>query len=122
MHTSLMRGLSPTVSFILLIAIVTASTVLLYYWVVGQGTAPTTSQAKVSVQLDAYNSTVLKITNIDVTNTSSLTAMGTTAGDCTFPTATVLMPGVTYNCSLAAPTSGEVRVWADGVNTATVYV
>jgi len=117
-----MRGLSPTVSFILLIAIAIASTTLLYYWVVGQGTAPNTSQAKVSIQTDVYNSTVLKITNIGVTNTSSLTAMGTTAGNCTFPAATVLMPGVTYACTLAAPVTGEVRIWADGVNTATVHL
>lgn len=117
-----MRGMSPTVSFILLIALMAISTTLLYYWVVGQGTAPAVSQAKATIQVDKYNSTVLRITNIGVTNTSSLSALGTTAGDCTFPAAIVLRPGVTYSCTLPAAASGEVRVWADGVNTATVYL
>ncbi len=118
----LMRGLSATLSFILLVAITIASTVLLYFWLVAQGASPVTANPKVSIQVNVYNSTVLKVVNIGVTNTSSLSSLNTTAGGCTFPAATVLMPGITYNCTLPSAASGEVRVWAHGVRAATVYV
>lgn len=117
-----MRGISPVISFVLLIAIVMISMGALYFWVVGSGSAPAVSQVDTTVQVHKYNTTMLKVTNIGVVNTSAYDSLNTTEGDCDFASSTVLIPGVMYNCSLAAPASGEVRVWADGVNPTSVYL
>ncbi|MCK4326952.1 MAG: hypothetical protein KAW41_00570 [Candidatus Diapherotrites archaeon] len=117
-----MRGISPAIAFVLILAIALLSTLAIYYWVVGQATSPAMTESSTDIQVHNYNSTLLKITNIGVVNTTSLSAMSTSAGDCTFSGPTVLMPGVTYPCSLAAPASGEIRVWAIGVNSATIYL
>ena len=117
-----MRGISATLSFILLVAIAVVSTLLLYFWVAGEGYAPAVAAAKATIQVYPYNSTVLKVANIGVTNTTALNSLSTTAGDCTFPAATVLVPGVTYNCTLPSPASGELRIWADGVKATSVYL
>ena len=117
-----MRGLSAIITYVMLIALVIISSVVIYYWLIGTVNAPSVTPVKTDIQVHKYNSSMLKITNIGVTNTSSLSLMNTTAGDCSFTPATILMPGVTNNCSLAAPASGEVRVWAEGVNPSSIYL
>ena len=121
-HPPARRGISPVVSYVLVIAIAIVGSAALYYWVAGVGGAPTLAQPKTDIQVFAYNSTVLRVTNIGVTNTSELPSMNTTAGDCEFASATVLMPGVTYSCTLAAPASGTIQVWAPGVNAASAFI
>ncbi|MFC2175080.1 hypothetical protein ACFLQ2_04435 [archaeon] len=118
-----MRGISPVVAFIMLVAIGLLATLAIYYWLIGEtAAAPSLPHSNVDIQVHAYNSSRLRITNIGAVNTTEFSAMETTAGDCTFDSATVLIPGVTHSCSLAAATTGEVRVWASGVNSASIYL
>lgn len=117
-----MRGVSPVVSYVLLIAITIVGAAALYYWVAGAGTAPALTPSKTDIQVWAYDNSTLRVTNIGVTNTSELPGMNTTAGNCEFASATALMPGVTYSCTLADAASGDVQVWAEGVNAASVRI
>ncbi len=117
-----MRGISPLISFVLLVAITIISTGALYFWAGGLAVTPAVTETQTSIQVHVYNSTVLKITNIGVTNTTLLALMETSAGDCDFDPATILLPGVTYNCTLATASSGDISVWADGVTTSSVYI
>ena len=117
-----MRGISPVIAFVMILAISLLATLVIYYWVIGQATSPSEPYSNTDIQVHKYNSTMLKVTNIGVVNTTSLANMETSAGDCTFSASTVLMPGVTYNCTLGAAGSGETSVWAAGINPASVYL
>ena len=118
-----MRGISPVVAFVLVLAIALMATLALYYWVLGSTGEPASEvYSNSDIQVHAYNSTRLLITNIGVVNTTRLVRMSTSHGNCVFDAPAVLIPGVTYACSLATPASGEVRVWASGVNAATIYL
>jgi hypothetical protein len=107
---------------VLLVAIGIVSTGAIYYWLVGSITPPETTPTMTNIQVHKFNSTMLKITNTGVSDTGELAEMSTTGGDCTFAAPVVLEQGVTYSCTLAAPVTGETRVWAEGVNTAVVYL
>ncbi len=117
-----MRGVSPSVAFVLIIVISVISSTGLYYWLAGASMPNDLTPTNTDVQIHKVNSTTLRVTNLGVTNSTSLDGLETSAGQCAFASSTVLAPGVSYSCSFSSAPSGQIQVWANGVKTVAVHM
>lgn len=115
-----MRGISPVISFILIVMIALISTTSLYFFFGGNTDTPTVAGALVTVQVHYVNSSYLRVINTDAENTSSLAGLNTSVGPCAFPVVQELSPGVPVLCSFSSNVSGSFKAWAKGVDSVSV--
>lgn len=110
------RGVSAAVAFTLVLVIVMSSSVALFFWIGGQN-GPELNEEFLRVDAYSINSTAIHLINMGAENSSSLTAMKTSMGDCSFSGPTILQPGIEETCILASPVSAgiTVTVYADGI-------
>ncbi len=126
------KGLSPAVSFMLVVFIATTGAIALYFWFTSAD-APILEYVSVTVSAYPYNSTALVIVNAEARNSSDYTHLNTSAGRCDFGDAAdcndiiKLQPGVPTRCYLRNADctgnvvgSGTVAIYGVGINT--VYV
>ena len=110
------KGVSSTVSYVMVILLVITGAVAVYFWATGQRTPQLPEE---DLPIDAYSisDTEIKVINKGTENSSSLTEMKTSVGDCDFVAATVLQPGIEELCSLSDPVSSgtSITVYANGI-------
>ncbi len=126
------KGISPTISFVLIVLIATSAAIGLYFWFTSVD-APVLEYVSVTVLAYPYNSTAIVIVNAEARNSSEYTHLNTSAGRCDFGDITdcgdaiKLQPGVPTRCYLRNDLcnanivgSGTVAIYGVGINT--VYV
>ncbi|MCD6522204.1 MAG: hypothetical protein J7K68_00490 [Candidatus Diapherotrites archaeon] len=114
------KGISPAISFMIIVAIVAIGAVAVYFWVSGTLNQPVVKEQPVPIQAYAYNSSAIKVINIGTTNSSEITYLNTSVGACTFSGATVLEPGVAETCVLPVQPSGPVTLYSGATKSFTV--
>ncbi|MCD6414111.1 MAG: hypothetical protein J7L23_00590 [Candidatus Diapherotrites archaeon] len=110
------KAISEIVSFVVIITIVLASAVSIYYWIEGRKT-PHLDEEELEISAYAINSTAIRVMNRGTENSTELTAMNTSVGPCTFSSSTILQPGVPVRCSLSSPVPDgtSVVVYGPGI-------
>lgn len=96
------KGVSQIISFVMVIVVVIASSVALYYWIGGRKT-PRIQEEYLKISAYAVNSTAIKVINQDTEDSEELTSLSTSVGPCSFSSSTVLKPGIPVICFLSNP-------------------
>ena len=115
------KGVSETVSFTMIIAISAIISVAIYLWATGAVGVPVVTEQPVAIEAYAYDSQTIRVINLGTTNSSDISALGTSEGDCDFGGIVILEPGMARECTLPAPAAGAVTIYGGAVRSATVY-
>ena len=103
------KGISPTVSFTLILALCVISGVAVYWWVAGTTDSPAMQESPVMLQVSFINSTYARVTNVGVRDVGPFTLLSTSEGDCSFASSTKLQAGIPEMCTFAGAKAGVVR-------------
>ena len=106
------RGLSPVMSFVLILALTTLCAVAIYFWAAGSTGSPAYRDAPVPIQTSFINSTYVRIVNLGARDVGPYSVMPTSGGDCSFALPTTLKAGVPEMCTFAVAKSGVVKFYA----------
>lgn len=121
-----MKGISPVVSTVFLIALAVIVTVGLYFWAAGYAVEPQVPHVDIvdiSVTAVDYTTGDYLVTNVD-TEYFTASALHTSNGtDCDFVGAPVTVaPGESAQCNIATAPTGEIVFYHDAIGPATVIV
>ena len=115
-----MRGISSVVSFVLIVLIALLGSLVLYTFFGGNTNQPEIASSLITVQVHYVNSSYLRVINVDAENSSFLAGLNTSVGDCAFPVAQELSPGVPVLCEFSSTVSGSFRAFGNGIDSVTV--
>lgn len=99
---SMEKGVSSSVAFTMIIFIVVVASTSLFFWI-QSSSVPSLNEKFNDMDAHVINSSALSVINMGTENSSSLTALSTSIGNCSFSSATVLQPGVKEACTFSSP-------------------
>ena len=120
-----MKGITPVVTVVLLIALSAMVGISIYYWSAGMvinEPAPNTDVVDISVTAINVTAGTYLVTNVD-TVTLTITNLSTNTGnDCAFGAETIIIAGEAAQCTIAGAPTGELVFFSDNAGPATVIV
>ena len=109
------KGSNETVSFVIIIAVIASSAVFLFLWIGAAVNEEPVTTVEIRIQAYAMNSTTMKVINIISVNSSYISKLTTSEGDCSFSETMILRPGVPEICTFSSSVSGSISVYADTI-------
>lgn len=117
-----MKGISPIVSIVLLIALAVIISIGIYFWVAGYDFSPSKSAELVEISVTPVGGSNYLVTNTG-TKSIILTYLNTTSGNtCEFNSTVTIEPGTSKQCTLNGVPACEELFYGQGTTTATVIL
>lgn len=120
-----MKGITPLVTVVMLVALAMITGVSIYYWVNSQSiNQPIPQSQAVEISVTAVNTTAGEylVTNVDVVSFNTTTLFTSSGDDCDFGSDTELSPGESAQCTIPSAPTGEIVFYRELIGPATIVV
>ena len=116
-----MKGISPVVSIVLVIALAIIVTMGVYFWAAGLTTKPDLDPPhlyEINAEFEDYTTGQIRVYNIDTVNIGAQTMH--IAGSSSTCTITALSPGDSAVCNIGSAVYDEVTIYGDNTTAVTL--